>query len=76
MSCVPLFRGLSAAALRGLVYRLRPREVTAKGAPVLEQGRPADGLYIVHGGDVILSAAACEASRMTIPEHFGHASPL
>lgn len=54
---MPLFRALPPAALRGLVYRLRPREVTAKGALLVEQGHPADGLYVVHRGDCVSSVA-------------------
>jgi hypothetical protein len=63
LSCIPLFRGLSPAVLASVVYRLRPREVTAKGAVILEQGKPADGLYLVHAGDVIMSANAAREVR-------------
>lgn len=63
LSCIPLFRELSPAVLASVVYRLRPREVTAKGAVILEQGKPADGLYLVHTGDVIMSANAAGEVR-------------
>ena len=53
---IPLFTGIEGAALEGFLRVLQP--VTfAVGAPLVRQGQPADGAYIIESGDANVMTA-------------------
>jgi len=77
---VPLFRGLKERQLRRLAERMRERDFKAN-EPIVEQGNPGIGLYIVVNGEArVLRKQAdggqVELDRLVRTQFFGELSLL
>ncbi|HET6468759.1 MAG TPA: cyclic nucleotide-binding domain-containing protein, partial [Geminicoccaceae bacterium] len=72
---VPLFEGMSLDDLIALDEALLVETYLA-GEPVIGEGETGDKLYLIHEGEVRVTAAGRELARLGPSEHFGEMAML